>query len=557
MPLNAADLIDRKTYFVCQPTVVLKQTDTGETGINHLLLGDWLEYRGETNTHEGKTYAKVKCRGDLGWLELDEFDVERGLEVNFVDVGQGDGCHIVTPDDKVLLIDAGVSDNMNRFLSWRYNLRDRNVAGTADFDPAKPDKGPWMIDYVVMSHPDNDHYLGFKSVFENPKLQFGAAYHNGIVERPKEDEVPGVTYSWDFGGLFAANGKQYVFDYVATTAQLKAISARHPRTTKELLSTFRALLTSCPDCSVESLGVDMASLEQDVYVPEFGSDQPFSLQVLGPIREEVPFGGINRTTLRRLGSEGETKNGHSVILKGRYGKLRLLLGGDLNEPAQNFLLKSYAGTQNAPDEVHEALHTLASKRQPLEAADQQKHDALQSQLATLAERGKEVFGVDIAKACHHGSQHILDDFIRASDALATILSSGDNEPHGHPRPDALGAYGKHGYGNRPLIFSTELARSTNEFSTPVPNYLRLAAEILAIEAMTDKKEKEAAIKAVESKKDRNVAVYGMITVRALGDKVVIAQKLETPRKPSQKWDFYDLRYDDQAGRYLRHGGGGH
>ena len=34
MPLNATDLIDRKTYFVCQPTVVLKQTNTGETGIN-------------------------------------------------------------------------------------------------------------------------------------------------------------------------------------------------------------------------------------------------------------------------------------------------------------------------------------------------------------------------------------------------------------------------------------------------------------------------------------------------------------------------------------------
>jgi hypothetical protein len=48
------------------------------------------------------------------------------------------------------------------------------------------------------------------------------------------------------------------------------------------------------------------------------------------------------------------------------------------------------------------------------------------------------------------------------DATVTVLSSGDNEPYSHPRPDALGALGKHGRGLRPLIFSTELARSAKE-----------------------------------------------------------------------------------------------
>jgi hypothetical protein len=39
----------------------------------------------------------------------------------FVDIGQGDGCLMITPDDKLFVIDAGAGDNMLRFLRWRFN----------------------------------------------------------------------------------------------------------------------------------------------------------------------------------------------------------------------------------------------------------------------------------------------------------------------------------------------------------------------------------------------------------------------------------------------------
>ena len=158
MPLSADT-----DYFIARPDVVLRATPGGGAARNHLILGDWLRFLNDTHGD----FVKIRCRGAEGWVREEDVTETRALEVNFVDIGQGDGCHIVTPDDEIILIDAGVGTNMERFLSWRYNLRGRNVKRAPDFDPAKPEKDPWLIDYVIVSHPDNDHYLGFRQVFDN------------------------------------------------------------------------------------------------------------------------------------------------------------------------------------------------------------------------------------------------------------------------------------------------------------------------------------------------------------------------------------------------------
>lgn len=560
--LKLKDLDTDEWYFVAKPSVVLKGDKQGKQKINHLLLGDWLEYLGETYLHKwtdkkgknhSRRFVKVHCRNDDGWLALDEITSERALEVNFVDIGQGDGCHIVTPDDEILVIDAGVSDNMHRFLSWRYNLRYRNVRRAPDFDSQKKEKDPWKIDHVVMSHPDEDHYGGFTPVFKDPKLSFESVYHNGIVERPgKVDQKPGVKYPYDLGGFFKSGKTDYLFDLVASDRSLTKIVDAFPKTTKRLLSAFRALKKNSPNSNVISIGRHKAELSTKEYLPGFDSSQKFSLEILGPIIEREPYNGRKRNTLRRLGSEGVTKNGHSIILKGRYGNLTLLLGGDLNSQSQNFLLSTYAKSSSSPEKLLKAIKRLKAKAQPLSASDQKKLDGYVSEYDAIEKIGRQVFEADIAKACHHGSQHIIDSFIRSVNATATVISSGDQETHSHPRPDALGAYGKFGRGERPLIFSTELARSTREFSSTHKNYLKLRAITLQIEAETNSSKKKRLIDKLESMRERNVAVYGMITVRALGDLVIVAQKLEEPRSASQKWDIYELEFDASTGKFNYH-----
>ena len=557
MAIRIEDLEEGKNYFISVPHIVLFDEEWNEKkgklvfkGVNHLLLGDWLTYLGTTRKFHNKSYARVACRGDKGWLDLKGFGEKRALEVNFVDIGQGDGCHIVTPKDEIILIDAGELDNMNRFISWRYNLRNRNVKGTKGFDSSEPIKDPKEIDYTIISHPDFDHYGGFQTLFANSKLKFSKVFHNGIIERPGKPD-PKAIKKFDLGGMFEVGEQLYLFDYVTEDTRVREILEAAPNRgrQKEFIKMLRNLYDGSDTVEMKGVGVEIDNLNDKNFLEGFDESNEFSLQLLGPIRETQKCDGEDKLTVRMLVDEGKTKNGHSVILKAKYENLTMLLGGDLNTPSQNFLLKCYADAENEPEQILKDLYELSK----LEERDEEQEStliALKTEFEQILHKGSEVFKVDVAKACHHGSQHILDTFIEVVNAQATVISSGDSESHSHPRPSALGAYGKYGRGKRPLIFSTELARSTNEFTPKIKYYEELKDITLKIANETDEDKKDELIAAIENKKDRNVAVYGMITLRALGDQVIIAQKLEKARSASQKWDIYQLDYSDAEGHFI-------
>lgn len=545
MPLSTT-----KNYYIARPDVVLRSQPGGGSARNHLILGDWLRFLGDTDCD----FISIRCRGDEGWVREDDVTETRALEVNFVDIGQGDGCHIVTPDDEIILIDAGVGTNMERFLSWRYNLRGRNVRRAPDFDATEPERDPWLIDYVVISHPDNDHYLGFRQVFENPKLSFDKVFHNGIVERPEEPEDPSLLSPDDLGGYVDGRPKM-LWDVVHTSKRLKEIVNAFPTTRKQLISTYRACLENTRSVTFRSVGKKRSQLEAGtrVFFDQFdGTTGPLAFEVLGPITEPVTHHAETRDGLRKLGSESVTKNGHSIVLKLTYEKLAVMLGGDLNTQAQNFLLNLYAGAPAKTSSVEDKIAKLEAEGDDISGDDKVKLHKARTKLAEIVGMARQTFQVDVAKACHHGSSHVIDTFLAALNPVVTVISSGDQESHAHPRPDALGTFGKHGRGRRPLIFSTELARSTREF-TPVINYLNLLRAFEArLEAEADATKRREIERDMEERKDRNVAVYGMITLRALGDTIVLAQKLEVPRNEGAKWDLYELHHNDKTGMYEYH-----
>ena len=242
----------------------------------------------------------------------------------------------------------------------------------------------------------------------------------------------------------------------------------------------------------------------------------FSIEILGPI----PAIKNGKEVLKSIKNAGKDKNGHSVLLKLIYDKVRVLLGGDVNTEFGEIIYQFY---QN------------------------------KNQLNRLE--------MDVAKACHHGSNHFHYDFIEALHPIGTVISSGDDESYAHPRPDAIGAFGKCGYSKTPLIFSTELARSTKEITRKrledIADKLdRIEENNKLIKALKkasgDSKDniKKLKSKNIKLNKEINshITKFGMINLRTDGQKMIIAQKLEK-KATYGKWDIHELEYDENTKRF--------
>jgi beta-lactamase superfamily II metal-dependent hydrolase len=346
----------------------------------------------------------------------------------FTDVGQGDGCLVVTPNDKHIVIDAGASDNMYRFLKWRY----------AGF------KKKWTFQSAVLTPPDLDHYEGFRKLFREENVHFEAVLHNGIMEERGAN-------SGKLGARKKINGRWHLTGLMETQDELQAFLANTSRwktsnSSKKYASFLNVALESQRVGDIRMLSAEAAGGE--IYLPGYGPNKDLRIRILGPLVERDANG---KATLRAFGDKpsskafnvGITKNGHSVIFLLTYGDVRLLFGGDLNSSSQAFLLNHYSGID------HEWPWSAAQEGEIVDSAAQQ-------------------LACDISKACHHGSADFLDAFLRTTHPAATVVSSGDNESHAHPRPDTLGAIGLYGRGSRPLLFSTELMRSTREDEGSLP-----------------------------------------------------------------------------------------
>ncbi|HJX29434.1 MAG TPA: hypothetical protein VJ885_16115 [Thermoanaerobaculia bacterium] len=403
----------------------------------------------------------------------------------------------MTPQDRFLVIDAGESDNMYRFLRWRFNLR-KHPEQVIDCDAA------------IITHPDSDHYQGFRQIFDSPSFRFDTVYHNGLVERVGNDPL---------GARDKHGDLSYATGLVRDRSALEEIIGKPSLVGKKLYpSLLRAAATSGRAQDIRSLW------QEDAFLPGYdGSDDGgLEIKVLAPIPEVVNGKPALRWFDSSRSDTGKTKNGHSVVLMLRYHGVKVLLGGDLNIPAENYLLSHYTGLD-------------------LENADPQD---------VIAEARK-VFQADVAKACHHGSADFTSTFLKAVNPIVTVISSGDAESHCHPRPDALGAFGKCGRGDRPLLFSTELARSSRD-SIKEPNRLRdEIRNLMEKRDLEQDEEKRASLQEKIHQKlavlERSVAVYGMINLRTDGHKVIMAQKLEEPRgRTGEKWDVHRLEPDAQG-----------
>lgn len=358
----------------------------GKEIINRILMGTYVKI-----VEEDGDWCKVITAGPDGWMHKNDLTDNMGLKVFFLDVGQGDGILLEVGKYKIL-IDAGPDDSMYNYLTkWQYKYQ-------LDADQKV------HIDYLIISHFDIDHYKGSIEIIKDTRFTFGTIVHGGILKfSTSKNENP---YSTGLGETITKDRKKYL-----TTIFDDLLNINEPTPFNRDITSFLQGLSSANEQNrVENAKRFVAG---DIIINEEIEGQNFKIDVLAPFNETID----GTESFLYWKDDGQTINGHSLVLKITFGNRTLLFGGDLNTFSEKYLMTKYLN-QNPLD-------------------------------------------VDVAKSCHHGSHDFTEDFMALINPIATVISSGDNEKHSHPRPDAIGCAGKYSKSKRPLVYSTELARSTN------------------------------------------------------------------------------------------------
>jgi beta-lactamase superfamily II metal-dependent hydrolase len=480
--------------FVRLPSAPMFKEATGNAKVGHLLWGDGVRRSG--NANNGRVKVRARGRAREGWVATSALGGKSLLEVYFIDVGQGDGVLIKTPDFRHILIDGGhprrkqnTGKSAADFVDWKF-FEDYGLDAIE-------------LDALLASHNDEDHYGGLADLLDieqegeldADKVTVETFYHAGISWWRN----PGSTER-TLGETLTKDGKIYQVQLLKNRASATAAlngTASEP----QLQGEWAKFISKVVATKTKSGGVTpFTRLSQEtVHLPGFEpADGKPSIRVLAPVESRV--NGKIALPRHDASRDDKTTNGNSILLRLDYGRARILLTGDLNKKSQELLLQAYSG-------------------QRIE------------------------FQCDVAKACHHGAEDVSFEFLQAMNPAATVISSGDGEGHDHPRPRVVAASGATGHLKvvndeiiTPLVYSTELARSVS-LGKP------FAVEILKQTGEVEQRVEGAALQRVKvhyteakpgdlhpRKESRRLStsnvvaglIYGLVNVRTDGETILCA-----------------------------------
>lgn len=345
----------------------------------------------------------------------------RVLKVNFVDVQQGDGAVIESPDGKIILVDGGDNQLFARYLAARFR-------GTSASKPKK-------IDCILVTHGDADHFEGLTEIQisesnKEPRKRLFIApervYHNGLVKRPGTKNKKKVSDKDLLGPTKKVGDETLLTGLVDDLLTVPDTEMNQPfKAWKKALTEWNS--RSPIECRRLSYGDDDAF--------DFFKSNDLEIQVLGPLLTTsgsttgLKFLG-NPPKGPRIGHEslsldesefkgfdaGHTINGHSIVFRLRYGGFSYLFSGDLNDEAGRILAQQH-------------------------------------------QRGEINLRSEVFKVPHHGSADFSGAFFQMVSPIVSVVSSGDEsarKEYIHPRATLMGTLGKFSRVAEPLIFVTEL-----------------------------------------------------------------------------------------------------
>ncbi|RXR27593.1 ComEC/Rec2 family competence protein [Sphingobium fluviale] len=481
-----------KAYFASDGGEKVK----GKTGGFHLLWGDGVKFV------DGQTFGsrrKIKARGQVGWVEQSDLGGEPLLELYFIDVGQGDGVLIRTPDFRHIMLDGGyprksqpTGKSAADFVDWKFNK---------DYG-----HNTIVLDEMISSHIDFDHYGGLADLLaitpdtsddmDCTAITVENFYHSGLSHW--------LAHSGTGAGLGptkASSGKKWFTRLLSDRQSAIAATTNNGPQAKGEWGKFVRLMTETRNATGQPSAINRVSQNTN-WLANYPQGSITAIRVLGPIEGTVSG---SPALLRLDSSQSINTNGTSVLLRIDYKKSRILLTGDLNQKAHHALLELHQGEE-------------------------------------------EEFACDVGKCCHHGSEDVSMEFLGHMKAACTVISSGDHEGHDHPRPRIVAASGLTGYRTikedkivTPLVYSTELARSV-EIGKPEAvkagvgaSSRTFAAKQLDEVQVSYKKVASGALRGSNEKASLDVAMlvhkvlYGLVNVRTNGSKILTATMNEGDR----------------------------
>jgi beta-lactamase superfamily II metal-dependent hydrolase len=421
-----------------------------------------------------------------------ERNKSRILKVDFVDVQQGDGAVIESPSRKIVLIDGGDNQLFARYLANRFR-------GTSATKPKE-------IDCILVTHGDADHFLGLTKIFESETDEHLAkspwkrlfihpqrVYHNGLVKRPTRLNGKTVKETEMFGETRTVKDPDTGKDVTIITGLEQDLRA-FPRDQmnepfQKWQDALNAFSTRGP-IAFRRLKIG----DNDAF--DFLDEDDIAVQVFGPIPTRIgPVEGLkflgNPPTGPRIGQESlnvdgagfsghsasHTINGHSVIFRLTYGSFNFLFTGDLNDEAGRALTRAH-------------------------------------------NRGELSLQAEVFKVPHHGSADFSGAFIQAVSPVVSVVSSGDESARKefiHPRATLVGALGKYGRLEEPLIFVTELVAffEVEGFVEPERHQIKDGKAVI----------KDGAVVELKNVKDGffafSRAAFGLVMVRTDGNRLLV------------------------------------
>ena len=433
------------------------KSSNGKGLIRTLAWGDYVEVLEITQDH-----VKVKT---VGFTELSDGSIQPGeqvgfikppqssgiqpqdvvkpraandvLKVNFVDVQQGDATVIETPQGKVILVDGGDNQLFARYLANRYRDTTRDI--------------PREIECIVVSHGDADHFQGLTRIFRSEREKFdpdelwkrlfvspNRVFHNGLVKRPS-----GVATADSLGASVEIDEERLITGLVDNLLDVADDQMNTPfRAWKAALRTNNERRAARGQQPIAFRR--LARGDDDAF--DFLRTENIDVEVLGPIPTTINgvsglrflgepvkgprVGHPSRQPRKRFTGEStsHTINGHSIVLRLKYGGFRFLLAGDLNEESEEELLREH-----------------------------------QSGVIDLT--------AEVFKVPHHGSDDFSVDFVKAVSPVVSVISSGDEsarKEYIHPRATLIGALGRHSRLDEPVIFVTEMVAFFNDEGFVIP-----------------------------------------------------------------------------------------